>query len=93
MKYVWMLTDTPSDGEPPELYSSKKRAIQRMEMLFEETLNEFIKELTEEEKETYRKQFKKDKKMYFSLSEEVSNGYRKKLLWARTCTITQEYLK
>lgn len=93
MKYIWMLTDTPSDGEPPELFSSKRRGVQRMEELFEETLDDFVKELTEEEKNKYREQFKKDGKTYFNLFEEISEGYRKKLLWIRTCSLTKEYVK
>lgn len=93
MRYVWMLMDSNSDWEPPELYSSKKRGIRRMEELFEETLDDFATGLTEKEKEAYREQFHKDKKMYFNLYEEVPHGFFKKLLWARTCTLTQEFLK
>ena len=40
-RYVYMLTDTPSD-EPPKLYGSRKRALAELERLFKETLEEAI---------------------------------------------------
>jgi len=90
MKYVWMIIDSASDFEPPELFSSRKRAITRMEELFEETLNSFINEPSEEEKINYRKEFKKCNRTFFVFSEEVN---RNKIIWARSCSLEKVYLK
>lgn len=94
MKYVWMLTDSASDFEPPELYSSKKKAMKRLEELFEETLESFSYDLSDEEIKNYRNEFTKNKKMWFNLYEErARRNARGELLWARSCTITQERIR
>lgn len=93
MKYVWMLTDSASDHEPPMLFSSLKKAKENLREMFEDTLNSYAYELTEEEKTVFREQFKKDGEMYFALYEnQDNNDYRSSLLWARSCSITKEYI-
>lgn len=92
MKYVWMLTDSASDHEPPELFSSKKRGILRMCELFEETLDNFITELPEEIKESYRKDFRREHMMYFNLCEE-RDGFPHRLIWARSCSLDKVWVK
>ena len=92
MRYVWMITDSAADHEPPILFSSKRRAIARMEKLLEETMDEFTYELTEEEKDRYRNEFKKNGKMFFNLFEERERRFRSPLLWARSCSLTKEFV-
>lgn len=94
MKYVWMVTDSASDFEPPELYSSKKKAMKRLEELFEETLESFSYDLSDEEIKNYHNEFTKNKKMWFNLYEERNHhDIHNKLLWARSCAITQERIR
>lgn len=57
--YVYMLTDTLSE-DVPELYGSQKRALAELQRRFKETLDDAIY-LTDKDKETLKKDFKKTK--------------------------------
>ena len=92
MRYVWMITDSAADYEPPMLFSSKKKAIARMEKLLEETMDEFSYELTKEEKDRYRNEFKKNGKTFFNLFEDTERHFKSRLLWARSCSLTKEFV-
>ena len=91
MKYVYMLTDTASDNEPPDLYSSKEKALQELKKRFNETLETSIF-LTEEEKKELRKKFKKEK-TWFSVTDGEPKSFLHKAIFSRSCYVTQEYIK
>ena len=94
MRYVWMVSDSASDFEPPELFSSKKKAMARLEEMFQETLDSFTYELSDEEIAQYQKEFTKNKRMWFNLYENRERrDARSELLWARSCTITRELVR
>lgn len=88
-----MLTDSASDYEPPDLYSSKKKAVAEMEKRFEETLDDFVRELTVDEVQAFRREFEENGKMFFNLSEEDEHETgTMKLMWARSCSVEKAYV-
>ena len=95
-RYVYMLTDIPSD-EPPKLYGSRKRALAELERLFKETLEEaiFLKPKDKAELETA---FRENKTWFTIIDappEERNPALARahKIVFIRTCSVTKEWVR
>ena len=94
--YVYMLTDTLSE-DVPELYGSQKRALAELQRRFKETLDDAIY-LTDKDKETLKKDFKKNKTWFTIIDAPPENRntmFAKpyEILFIRSCSVTKEYVK
>ena len=93
MKYVYVLLDNTLDCRPPDIFSTKEKALKELKKKFNEILKSSVY-LTDEQKKKYKKQFK-ERKDWFIIQDKPDNPNERQnvLPVTRICSVTKEYIK
>ena len=91
-KYVWVFSDSWSDYDLPQLFSSKRKALKKLKEEFNYTMAYFSCYLTDEEKQIIRKRFEADKEFFcIDIIKHDLYGFEK-LINTRSCSISKELI-